>query len=225
MVQVVKKQPKRDAKRAAIAKHIQDQYLGKNRKRLRRNRAAPSRFSPCTNTNTYNRPWAPFVVGTQCGVISFTQSQGGNSNPDVEKLGEQGAKWWLCNKLHKTIEDGDDVKAGYFITSNGPGVFDAVYKDPVTNDVYVMEAKATKAKAQANLITRQSGNTQGTFPYLDEVANEMAGSGDAEKNNIAKMIQNAPPGKLHYVVVHTTYSNVNGKVTANQPVPKSIINR
>ena len=129
----------------------------------------------------------------------------------------------MCNSLGKTIEDGDmnsAMKAGYFYTFSGAHTFDIVYVDSSNNNVYVIEAKGTQQGSAANLITRQGGKTQGQWNYLDEVATEMANSGDARKMEAAAKIQNAGPGKLYYVGVHTTYAIDNsGNYSANQPAP------
>ncbi len=126
----------------------------------------------------------------------------------METLGEQGAKWYISNQLlSKTIEDGKaPFKAGYFHNFSGAHTFDVVYVDAANGHVYVIEAKGTKKGAAAKFSTRQNGKTQGNWDYLDEVADEMANSGNAQKMAAAAKIKNAPPGKLHYIGVHTTYS-------------------
>ena len=142
---------------------------------LKRVRQKPTSSTPCQNTNLYNRPWAPPAVNITAAFIQLNLSQGNHTNPAVETLGEQGAKWYVSNQLlGKTIEDGKaPFKNGYFYSFSGAHTFDVVYVDASNGHVYVIEAKGTKQGSAANFITRQNGKTQGNWNYLDEVADEM----------------------------------------------------
>jgi hypothetical protein len=181
---------------------------------------------PCRNTNTYHHPWTPADVDITLSVIEVRQSNNQDAKNSVEQLGEKGAKWYLAIALKKAIEDGQaPFKAGYFYSFSGAHTFDIVYVNPTNNHVYVLEAKGTKKGAAANLITRNNGKKQGNWNYLDEVAQEMANSGDALKQEAAARIMNAPTGKLHYIGVHTKYeTDVNGRVTS-PALPKEIFNK
>ena len=209
----------RQATKKKTAQSVRNNYK-KTHKGLNRQRRKPTVFTPCENTNTYNRAWPPNTVGGTTTAISISLGLGQGTKNYVETLGEKGAKWYLANQLlGKTIEDGTaPFKNGYFYTFSGAHTFDIVYVDAGNNHVYVIEAKGTQQGAAANLITRQNGKTQGNWNYLDEVANEMNNNADALKQAAAQKIINAPPGKLHYIGVHTTYSvGGNNSVTANVP--------
>lgn len=98
------------------------------------------------------------------------------------------------------------IRAGYFYTFSGANTIDILYINPQNNVVYVLEAKGTQAGAAAGLVTRVSGNTQGTQAYLDEVAQDMVNSPDARKQEAGARIQTArASGVVRYIGVHTTY--------------------
>jgi hypothetical protein len=219
---VVKRRSKRKATIKKTKAHVRKQYL-KNHKGLARTRKKPAVYTPClAPTVTYNVPWPPSIVAASITAISFSLAGGLNTKPYVESLGERGAKWYVCTQLlGKTIEDGDmssPFKAGYFYSFSGAYTFDCVYVDNINGHVYVIEAKGTQYGSAAHLITRVSGNVQGSFLYLDEVVQDMNASGDAHKQAASNAILTVTVGKLHYVGVHTTYSvDMHGKVTAQQP--------
>lgn len=222
----VKRRSDRKATRKATAKSVVLNYKS-NHKGLMRQHRKPVGFQICVGkVNKYHHPWSPEppAVLTCEALIALDKSLGNNSNKSVESLGEVGAKWYFCTQvLSKSIEDGSNVNApnGYFYSFSGPNVVDVVYVDPSNNHVYVLEAKGAQAGPQPVLLQRVSGNTQGTFAYLNEVANDMVASGDPLKVAVGNKIltaYNAQQGKLHYIGVHTTYTdNANGSVTANQP--------
>lgn len=214
----------RPATKTKSAKSVRKNYMSSRPNRVR---AKPISFTPCQASNTYNRGWPPQTVDVTAAVIEVNLNAGNDTRTYVEELGDKGAKWHLCTQLvGRTVEDGDKTqpfKAGYFYSFSGAHTVDSIYVDQHNGNVYVIEAKGTKKGSAANLITRQNGKTQGTFAYLDEVADEMSRSGDALKAAAAAKITGAAPGKLYYVGVHTTYSaDAQNRVMTQQP--KSIYN-
>ncbi len=216
---VLRRSGRKSAKKAT-AKSLRNRYITSHKGLKVRIRRKPTAFTPCQSTNTYNLAWAPPTVGITAAGIQLNQSIGQDTKKGSEALGESGAKWYVANQLlRKNIEDkAAPFQAGYFYTFSNAHVFDIVYVDAITNDVYVIEAKGTQYPHAPGLISRQNGKTQGNWDYLDEVAAEMAASGDPLKTAAASRIINAPAGKLHYVGVHTTWStDASGKVTAHTP--------
>ncbi len=218
---IKKRKSKRKKTKTQTAKSVSNNY--KRQHGLNRQHNKPVAYVPCpTKSSPYHGAWPPTTVGQTTVAIEVAQAASLDTKKYVETLGEKGAKWHLCTQvINKSVEDGDPnqpFKQGYFYSFSGARTFDCVYVDATTGDVYVIEAKGTKKGGGANLIQRQSGATQGTFAYLDEVVQEMSNSGDAHKQAAAQAILNAKANKLHYVGVHTTYdTDVNGKVSAQQP--------
>jgi hypothetical protein len=209
----------RKSARKSTAQSVRRQYMSKRPKRAT---VKPTVFSPCAATNTYNRGWPPPTVDATAVIMGTKLAANQDIKANVEELGDKGAKWYLSNQLlGKNVEDGDrkqPFKDGYFYSFSGAHTFDSVYVDASTGHVYVIEAKGTKKNSSANLIKRQNGKQQGSFNYLDEVAAEMQNSNDPLKVAAANKILNAPPGKLHYVGVQTTYStDAGGRVDVQTP--------
>lgn len=210
------KRSSRTATRKATAKSVRQRTV--KSKHLNRQRKKVIPFVSCASGSTYRGRWAPTTFEVTRRAI-----QNAYHKRQVEELGDKGAKWFVCNQVvNATVEDGDmtqPFRNGYFYTFSGAYTFDIVYVNSANNHVYVIEAKGTQRGATAALSTRLSGKTQGTFPYLDEVVQDMLRSGDPRKVEAANKIQFAPAGKLHYLGVQTTYDRgAGGKITlADQP--------
>lgn len=216
-----KRSSPRSATKQKTAQSISNNY--KKQHGLNRQRNRPVAYVPCPNqATTYHGAWPPTTVGLTTTAIEINQAANLDTKKYVETLGDKGAKWYLCTQvINKSVEDGDPqqpFKHGYFYSFQGAHTFDCVYVDATNGHVYVLEAKGTKKGGGANLIQRQSGATQGTCNYLNEVVQDMSNSNDPHKQAAAQAIANAQGSKLHYIGVQTTYdTDANGKVTAQQP--------